>query len=50
NVEIVNCLNVPLRNRNKSYSTSNDEDFWPPEIQSFYRESFLGSSDTSLEA
>ncbi|CAG7729958.1 unnamed protein product, partial [Allacma fusca] len=50
NVEIVNCLNVPLRNRNKFYSNSNDKDFWPLEIQPFYRESFLGSSDTNLEA
>jgi len=50
NVEIVNCLNVPLRNRNKFYSNSNDKDFWPLEIQSFHRESFLGSSDTNFEA
>ncbi|CAG7724579.1 unnamed protein product [Allacma fusca] len=50
NVEFVNCLNVPLRNRNKFYSNSNDKDFVPPEIQSFHRESFLGSSDTNLEA
>ncbi|CAG7723580.1 unnamed protein product, partial [Allacma fusca] len=26
------------------------KDFWPLEIQSFHRESFLGSSDTNLEA
>ncbi|CAG7817202.1 unnamed protein product, partial [Allacma fusca] len=50
NVEIVNCLNVPLRNRNKFYSNSNDKHFWPLEIQPFHRESFLGSSDTNFEA
>ncbi|CAG7825833.1 unnamed protein product, partial [Allacma fusca] len=50
NIEIVNCLNVPLRNRNKWYSNSNDKDFWPLEIQSFHRESLFGSSDTNFEA
>jgi len=50
NVEIANCLNVPLRNRNKLYSNFNDKDFCPLEIQPFHRESFLGSSDTYLEA
>ncbi|CAG7786030.1 unnamed protein product [Allacma fusca] len=48
-VEIVNCLNVPLRNRNEFYSNSNDNDFWPLEIQSFHRETFSGSSDSNLE-
>ncbi|CAG7731944.1 unnamed protein product, partial [Allacma fusca] len=47
--EIVNCLNVPLRNRNKWYSNSNDKDFWPLEIPSFHRESFFGSSDSAFE-
>ncbi|CAG7826317.1 unnamed protein product, partial [Allacma fusca] len=50
NVVIENCLNVPLRNRNKFYSNSSDKDFWPLEIQSFHRETFLGSSDTKFEA
>ncbi|CAG7830202.1 unnamed protein product [Allacma fusca] len=50
NVEIVNHLNVPLRNRNNFYSNSNDKDYLPLEIQSFHRERFLGSSDTNLEA
>ncbi|CAG7786738.1 unnamed protein product, partial [Allacma fusca] len=48
-VEIVNCLNVPLRNRNKFYSNSNDKDLWPLEIPSFHRESFLGSNDSNFE-
>ncbi|CAG7723786.1 unnamed protein product, partial [Allacma fusca] len=50
NVVIANFLNVPLRNTNKFYSNSNDKDFWPLEIQSFHRETFLGSSDTNFEA
>ncbi|CAG7833800.1 unnamed protein product [Allacma fusca] len=50
NIEIANCLNVPLRNRNKWYSNSNKNDFWPLEIQSFHRESFLGSSVTNFDA
>ncbi|CAG7819177.1 unnamed protein product [Allacma fusca] len=50
NVEIANFLNVPLRNRNKFYCNSNDKDFWPLEIQSFHRETFLGSSDTNFKA
>ncbi|CAG7829575.1 unnamed protein product, partial [Allacma fusca] len=49
NVEIVNCLNVPLRNRNQFYSNSNEKDLWPLEIPSFHRESFLGSSDSNFE-
>ncbi|CAG7717689.1 unnamed protein product, partial [Allacma fusca] len=50
NVEIVNCLNVPLRKRNIWYFNSNDKDIWPLEIESFQRESFLGSSDMNFEA
>ncbi|CAG7819178.1 unnamed protein product [Allacma fusca] len=50
NVEIVNCLSVPLRNKNKWYCNSNDKDSLPLEIQSFNRESFLGSSDTKFKA
>ncbi|CAG7734357.1 unnamed protein product, partial [Allacma fusca] len=46
--EIANCLNVPLRNGNELYS--NDKNFWPLEIQSFHRETFLGSSDTNFKA
>ncbi|CAG7709335.1 unnamed protein product, partial [Allacma fusca] len=50
NVEMVNCLNVPLIIRNKYYSNSIGKDFPPLEIRSFHRKNFLASSDTSFEA
>ncbi|CAG7676184.1 unnamed protein product, partial [Allacma fusca] len=49
-VEIVNCLNVSLRNRKNWYSNSDRKDVVTLEILPLHRECFYASDETSFEA
>ncbi|CAG7719314.1 unnamed protein product, partial [Allacma fusca] len=49
-VEIVNCLGVPLSNRNNWYCNSEANIFLPLEILPLHRESFFASDETNLES
>ncbi|CAG7731438.1 unnamed protein product [Allacma fusca] len=48
-IEIVNCLSVPLRNRNRWYCNSENNTFLSMEILPLHRESFFASDQTNLK-
>ncbi|CAG7819191.1 unnamed protein product, partial [Allacma fusca] len=49
NIEIVNCLSVPLRNRNRWYCNSENNTFLSMEILPLHRESFFASDHMNLK-
>ncbi|CAG7733144.1 unnamed protein product [Allacma fusca] len=49
NIEIVNCLSVPLRNRNRWYSNSENNTFLSMEVLPLHREMFFASDQTNLK-